>query len=119
MARLSYIVTIISMALVYVLAEDLYSDQYDYVDATSIVQNDKLREQYVKCYMETGPCVTADAKFFKDIFSEAVQTNCRRCTEKQKEKLDYIVDWFTKNKPEQWQAMIAKSLEELKKKNAG
>ncbi|XP_012533222.1 ejaculatory bulb-specific protein 3 [Monomorium pharaonis] len=119
MARLSCIIMIISLALMYVVAEEeLYSDQYDDIDAASILQNDKLRDQYYACIMETMPCVTADAKFFKEIFSEALQTNCKRCTEKQKNKMDLIVDWYTKNRPDEWQAAVAKSIEDLKKKNA-
>ncbi|XP_024872714.1 ejaculatory bulb-specific protein 3-like [Temnothorax curvispinosus] len=118
MARLSYIVTI-GIALTCVLAEELYSDQYDDIDADSILQNDKLRNQYYNCFMGTAPCVTADAKFFKEIFSEALQTKCKRCTEKQKEKMDLIVDWYTTNKPDQWETLVAKSIEDLRKKNAG
>jgi len=52
------------------------------------------------------------------IFSEALQTKCKKCTQKQKDKLDLIVDWYTKNKPEQWEALVAKSIEDIKKKNA-
>jgi len=67
MTRLSYIVTIVSIALMCILAEELYSDQYDDIDAASILQNDKLRNQYYNCFMDMSPCVTADAKFFKGI----------------------------------------------------
>ncbi|KAL6420198.1 hypothetical protein ACFW04_013819 [Cataglyphis niger] len=119
MIRLNCIVTLISVALLCVLAEELYSDQYDYININDILNNDKLREQYYNCYMEIGPCVTADAKFFKIIASEAIQTNCKKCTEKQKEMLDTLSDWYTKNKPDLWQNIIRKSLEDMKKKNAG
>jgi len=118
MARLSYIVTIISIALMCVLAEELYSDQYDDIDVRNIVENDKLRNQYYNCFMATGSCVTADSKFFKEIFGDALQNKCKRCTEKQKEHMDFIVDWYTKNEPVKWEALVAKFLEDLKKKNA-
>ncbi|XP_070168928.1 ejaculatory bulb-specific protein 3-like [Polyergus mexicanus] len=113
------LVTLIGIALLCVFAEELYSDKYDYIDINEILKNDKLREQYYQCYMDTGPCPTADAKFFKEMASEALQTKCKKCTEKQKEMLDLVVDWYTKNKPDQWQKMIKKSLEDMKKKNAG
>jgi len=67
MARLSYIVTIVSIALMCILAEELYSDKYDHMDVSSILQNDKLRDQYYNCFMGTSPCTTADAKFLKGI----------------------------------------------------
>lgn len=53
------------------------------------------------------------------MFSEAFQTKCKKCTERQKEILDTLVDWYTQNKPDKWQMIIEKSLEDMKKKNAG
>lgn len=67
MARLSYIVAIISIALTCVLAEEFYSNRYDDVDVSGIFNNPKLRQQYYKCFMDLAPCKTADAKFFKGI----------------------------------------------------
>lgn len=67
MVRLSYIVTIIAIVLTCVLAQEHYPDQYDDIDAASILENDKLRDQYYKCFMELEPCITADAKFFQGI----------------------------------------------------
>ncbi|KYN04241.1 PREDICTED: ejaculatory bulb-specific protein 3-like [Cyphomyrmex costatus] len=119
MARFSYTVTIISIVLMCVLAEEFYSNQYDNIDVASILQNDKLREQYYNCLMETGPCRTADAKFFKEVASEVLQTKCKKCNERQKEIMNSIVDWYTKNRPEQWEAFVAKTIENPKKKNAG
>jgi len=75
MARLSYIVTIVSIALTCILAEESYSTQYDDVDVAGILQNDKLREQYYNCFMGTSPCITADAKFFKGIFMHLLSVN--------------------------------------------
>ncbi|XP_011690645.1 PREDICTED: ejaculatory bulb-specific protein 3-like [Wasmannia auropunctata] len=121
MARLCYIVTIMGIALMCgVLAEEveLYSSRFDDIDADSILQNDRLRDQYYNCFMGSAPCITADARFFKEIFSDALQSKCKRCTEKQKQMMDSLVDYFTKNKPEQWEALVRKSIEDLKKKNA-
>lgn len=32
--------------------------------------------------------------------------------------LDTITDWYTTNKPDEWNAFIAKAIEDLRKKNA-
>ncbi|XP_070169011.1 ejaculatory bulb-specific protein 3-like [Polyergus mexicanus] len=112
------LVTLIGIALLCVFAEELYSDKYDYIDVKEILNNNKLQDQYYQCFMETGPCPTADAKFFKEIGSELFQTKCKKCTEKQKEMLNIIVDWYTKNEPEQWQKFVKKTLENMKKKDA-
>ncbi|KAL6446458.1 hypothetical protein ACFW04_001194 [Cataglyphis niger] len=107
MVRLICTITIIGIALIYVLAEeDKYDDKYDNIDTLEILNNDKLREQYYKCFMEIAPCVTADSKFFSKIFSEAFQTQCKKCTEKQKNMLEIIIDWYTKNQPEQWNRLL-------------
>ncbi|XP_018338159.1 PREDICTED: ejaculatory bulb-specific protein 3-like [Trachymyrmex septentrionalis] len=117
MIRLSYIV-LIGIALVCVLAEEFYSDQYDNVDISRILQNDKLREEYYNCYMETGPCPTEDAKYFQEVQSEVMQTNCKKCNERQKEMYAETTKWYTQNQPEKWEALMAKSVEDMKKKNA-
>ncbi|XP_020296969.1 ejaculatory bulb-specific protein 3-like [Pseudomyrmex gracilis] len=121
MTRLiTYVVAIIGIALMCVLAEEeKYTDKYDDVDVSSILANEKLRMQYYNCFMGTGPCITSDSKFFRDIFSEAFQTKCKKCTEKQKEMLDEIVVWYTEHQPEQWKAIVAKTVEDLKQKNTG
>ena len=31
-----------------------------------------------------------------------------KCTERQKEMMNLIQDWYKKNKPEQWKAFVAK-----------
>ncbi|KAM0732083.1 Allergen Tha p 1 [Formica fusca] len=118
MARLNYIVVIISIALTCILAEELYSDRYDSVDYVAVLSNPKMRQQYYKCFMDLAPCKTADAKFFKGIIGEAFLTKCKKCTEKQKQLLDFMVDWYSTNKPTDLQDLIAKSIEDLKQKNA-
>lgn len=67
MIRLNCTVALIGIALLCVLAEEIYTDQYDYIDVKNILDNEKLRLQYYNCYMETGPCLTADAKYFRGI----------------------------------------------------
>ncbi|XP_012534621.1 ejaculatory bulb-specific protein 3 [Monomorium pharaonis] len=118
MTRLSYIVTIISIAIMCVVAKELYSDKYDNTDVASILQNDKLRNQYYNCVIEKSPCITADAKFLKEVIFEALYTNCERCTDKQKEEFKVIMEWYTKNKPEEWKILLDKS-KEIQKKNTG
>lgn len=66
MARLSLLLTIAAVVLTCVFAEeDFYSNRYDDVDIEGILANEKLRLQYYNCFMDTAPCKTADAKFFK------------------------------------------------------
>lgn len=68
MARLICTIAIIGIALMCVFAEEKYDDKYDNIDVHAILANDKLRDQYYECFMATGPCVTADAKFFSSMY---------------------------------------------------
>lgn len=54
---------------------------------------------------------------FSEVVTEAFQTKCKLCTEKQKYMLDVMSDWYTKNEPEKWDAFVAKSIEDMKKKS--
>lgn len=49
-------------------AKELYSDKYDYVNIDEVLANERLRDQYLNCLMETAPCLTPDAVFFKGKF---------------------------------------------------
>ncbi|EZA48691.1 ObirCSP10.2 [Ooceraea biroi] len=117
MARLSCIALIVGLALVCVLAkEEFYSDRFDDVDIPAIFNNNKLRRQYYSCLMDTGPCATAPQRFIKDIFGEIIQTQCKKCTEKQKGMFEYIIEWYTEHEPVEWQALVTKLLADLQKK---
>ncbi|XP_070155024.1 ejaculatory bulb-specific protein 3-like [Polyergus mexicanus] len=117
MARLLCTIAIIGIALMCVLAkEDKYDDKYDNIDILEILNNNKLRKQYYNCFMGITPCITADSKFFNKIIGEALQTQCRKCTEKQKYMLEEIIDWYRKNEPESWNRFVEKTLEDIKRK---
>lgn len=60
---------VMGLAAMQVLAADTekYSDKYDFIDITELLSNDRKREQYYKCLISTGPCITPDSKFVKGI----------------------------------------------------
>jgi len=70
MTRLSYIVLFIAMnILLCVLAEEeFYPNTYDNVDIKAVLENPELREEYHKCYMETGPCKTPEQRIITGIY---------------------------------------------------
>ncbi|XP_033228260.1 ejaculatory bulb-specific protein 3-like [Belonocnema kinseyi] len=89
----------------------LYSNRYDFINVDEILSNERIRNQYSKCYSGTGPCLTPDAKFFKDVFPEAIGTRCKRCTEKQKQIFEKIVVYYIENDPEQWKQILTRSIQ--------
>lgn len=77
-------------------ADEKYSGQFDDLDVEAILKNDEERDRYYACFMDTGPCHTEAAVFFKSeytdfafilivIFCELHDSNNRfvRSTEKQ------------------------------------
>lgn len=54
---------------------------------------------------------------FLEKFPEAILTNCQKCTPKQSVSFDKITDWYTKNEPKKYDAVVAKALERLSKKS--
>jgi len=67
MTRLSIIVIVTIVALICTDAQEYYSDKFDDINILDTLNDEKLRLQYYECYMDLGPCVTADAKFFRGI----------------------------------------------------
>lgn len=51
-----------------ILAEEerrLYSSEFDHLDVDAILADDAERDRYYGCLMDTGPCHSAAAVFFK------------------------------------------------------
>ncbi|KAG8041730.1 hypothetical protein G9C98_007034 [Cotesia typhae] len=97
--------------------EKLYSDKYDHIDVDAILRNPRQRNGYYNCFAEMGPCVTADAKFFRDHFPEAIVTNCKKCTPKQLENFDKLTDWYTTHELNKYNALVELALKKFTKKN--
>ncbi|XP_018400209.1 PREDICTED: ejaculatory bulb-specific protein 3-like [Cyphomyrmex costatus] len=120
MARLSHIALVITvnvLLLMCILAEEeRYNDKYDNSNYLATLNNKTLREAYYNCFMKIAPCQTHQQTVITGMFSEAYQTNCKKCTEKQKEKIAAVQDWFQKNEPDKWQLIVAKTAEDMKKK---
>ncbi|KAL6262592.1 hypothetical protein P5V15_005386 [Pogonomyrmex californicus] len=118
MARLNHIAVTIAMSvLICVLAEELYSDRFDDIDVLSILQNKEVRMGYYNCFMKLAPCTSPEQIELTGTFSEAYQTKCKKCTEKQKKRMQVIEEWYVNNEPDEWKLIIEKTVENMK--NAG
>lgn len=88
-------------------APDGYSTKYDNVDVDEILKSNRLFNGYYKCLMDNGPC-TPDARELKSVLSDALLTNCGKCSEKQKAGTQKVIKYIVKNKPQQWEALRKK-----------
>jgi hypothetical protein len=51
-------------------------------------------------------------------FGSALSNQCKNCTEKQKEHFEFVIEWYTKNEPAEWEEIITKVLEDARKAKA-
>ncbi|XP_043471758.1 ejaculatory bulb-specific protein 3-like [Leptopilina heterotoma] len=105
MSRL-LIFAVLTICIAFNYAADFYPTKYDNVNIDEILNNSRVRKQYSMCYLGTGPCVTSDATFFKEIFTDAIATKCKKCTEKQKEIFEKIVVFYMREEPEVWRTIL-------------
>ncbi|XP_033228589.1 ejaculatory bulb-specific protein 3-like [Belonocnema kinseyi] len=121
MSRVSVVIAFLAVSamVISIKSEEihLYTDKYDYIDYDEILANDRIRNQYYNCYLGTGSCLTPDAKFFKDMFPEALVTKCKYCTEKQKNGFEKIVTYYTEKEPEAWEKVLRKAIEDARSRS--
>nr|QID89965.1 chemosensory protein [Agrilus zanthoxylumi]QTJ02339.1 chemosensory protein [Agrilus zanthoxylumi] len=78
-----------------------YTIKYDNVDLDQILKNQRLLENYYNCLMDKGKC-TPDGQELKRNLPDALNTRCSKCSEKQKEGTQRVVEYLIKNKPDWW-----------------
>lgn len=111
---------ILSVMVFSVLADDTsekYPAKYDNVDVDAILTNSRLRNQYVRCIEGNGPCITAEAKFLREVLPEVLVTKCAKCTPKQQEFFDKVITWFDENDKETWNNVVSKVIEKYQSRD--
>ncbi|XP_011563205.3 allergen Tha p 1 [Plutella xylostella] len=105
MSHLFYIRLILVLAVVSIVVGDFYSSRYDNFDITPLLENDRILLGYTKCFLDQGPC-TPDAKDFKKVIPEALQTVCGKCTPKQGNLIKVVVRTLRERHPESWELLL-------------
>ncbi|ETN63879.1 sensory appendage protein [Anopheles darlingi] len=95
------------LAVATVTAQDQYTTKYDGIDLDEILKSDRLFNNYFKCLMDEGRC-TPDGNELKRILPEALQTNCAKCSEKQRAGAISVINYMIDNRKEQWDALQKK-----------
>ncbi|XP_030386656.1 putative odorant-binding protein A10 [Scaptodrosophila lebanonensis] len=81
-----------------------YDNKFDNVDLDEILAQERLLNNYIKCLEGNGPC-TPDAKMLKDILPDAIQTDCVKCTEKQKYGAEKVTRHLIDHRPADWERL--------------
>jgi hypothetical protein len=94
--KFSFIFRVIAVAIVFVAiatCDTTYDVKYDNVDVNEILKSERLLSNYINCLMDEGPC-TEDGRDLKDTLPDAINTDCSKCSEKQKEGADKIMHYM-------------------------
>ncbi|KAG5885076.1 hypothetical protein JTB14_036645 [Gonioctena quinquepunctata] len=78
-----------------------YATKYDHIDVEMILNNRRMVNHYAACLLNKGPCPPEGLEF-KRILPEALQTNCLKCTEKQKTVTMRAIKRLKKEYPKIW-----------------
>ncbi|XP_053972184.1 ejaculatory bulb-specific protein 3 [Hylaeus volcanicus] len=89
------------------LANEKYTTKYDNVDLDQILRSDRLLNNYVNCLLEKGSC-TADGKELKKSLPDALETNCSKCSEKQRKGSDKVIRFLVNERPQTWEKLKKK-----------
>ncbi|KAK9500493.1 hypothetical protein O3M35_001748 [Rhynocoris fuscipes] len=79
-------------------ADSSYTTKYDNIDLDEILNNERVYQKYFNCLTNKGRC-TPDAKELKDHLPDALQTECSKCSEKQKKGSEKALKFLLENKP--------------------
>ncbi|GAB1862682.1 Chemosensory protein [Camponotus japonicus] len=101
------VLALLLIAVACALADDKYTTKFDNIDVDAILKSDRLLKNYVNCLLDKGNC-TPDGKELKEHLPDALETECSKCSEKQRTGTEKVIRFLVNKKPETW--------EQLKKK---
>ncbi|XP_053673527.1 uncharacterized protein LOC128723787 [Anopheles nili] len=101
------LIIVVALALVAAVAAQKYTSKYDNIDVDEILKSDRLFNNYYKCLLDEGRC-TPDGNELKKILPEALQTNCAKCSDKQRSGAIQVINYLIDNRKDQWNVLQKK-----------
>ncbi|XP_030758433.1 ejaculatory bulb-specific protein 3-like [Sitophilus oryzae] len=87
--------------------DDQYTTKYDNVDLDEILKSDRLLRNYINCLLDKGKC-TPDGAELKKVLPDALDNECSKCSEKQRNGAIKVVHYVIDNKRDWWNEVAAK-----------
>lgn len=84
-----------------------YDTKYDNIGVKRIVESKRLLLNYANCLLDKGPC-TPEGTMLKTYLPDAMQTNCAKCTDKQKEISGTIIGHLVHNYKDLYEQLLQK-----------
>ncbi|XP_050463663.1 allergen Tha p 1-like [Cataglyphis hispanica] len=98
-----------TVVYVYGRPEDRYTDRFDNIDVDQILHNDRLLKRYADCLLEKSDVrCPPEANELKNVLSEALETECAKCSDHQKEVAKKAIKFLVNNKRDMWNELKAK-----------
>nr|AJP61954.1 chemosensory protein [Phenacoccus solenopsis] len=99
--------TLFLIAFAFTLAEDKYTSKYDNFDVDSVLNNDRILTNYIKCLLGEGPC-TNEGRELKKVLPDALSTGCNKCNDKQKSVSRKVLVHLIEKKPAEYKKLAKK-----------
>ncbi|EGI70267.1 Ejaculatory bulb-specific protein 3 [Acromyrmex echinatior] len=89
--------------------ETTYTDKFDNIDIDQIIRNERLLKRYVDCMLDKPDirCPPEAIELRKNI-DEALENDCAKCTNKQKEITEKVINHLVRNKKDWWDLLKVK-----------
>ncbi|XP_013137581.1 PREDICTED: ejaculatory bulb-specific protein 3-like [Papilio polytes] len=99
---------VLACVVLSVFAAEKYNSKYDNFDVDTLIGNERLLKSYINCFLDKGRC-TAEGTDFKKALPESIETNCGKCTEKQKLNIRKVIKAIQQKYPEKWEELVKKN----------
>ncbi|XP_003488472.1 ejaculatory bulb-specific protein 3 [Bombus impatiens] len=100
-------VAVVFLAMLVCVLAEKYTTKYDNIDLDSILNSDRLLNNYVNCLLDAGNC-TPDGKELKQSLPDALANNCDKCSEKQREGSEKVIRFLVNKRPQIWERLSKK-----------
>ncbi|XP_026288454.1 ejaculatory bulb-specific protein 3 [Frankliniella occidentalis] len=84
-----------------------YTTKYDNINVDMVLHNERLLNNYMECLMDRRAC-SKEGQLLKEIIPDALQTDCARCSEKQKQIAGTIMSYLLQYKKKYWDELLCK-----------
>nr|AKI84385.1 CSP2 [Holotrichia parallela] len=100
--------TFVIFAIIVVVAgEEKYTTKYDNINIDEILNNKRLLRGYSNCLLEKAAC-SPDGAELKKVLPDAIETNCEKCSERQRDASRTILRHLINKEPAIWNELEEK-----------
>nr|QEV81553.1 chemosensory protein 10 [Grapholita molesta] len=104
---LSIVIALCLFAVAVGRSQGKYTDKFDIDNIDEVLKSERLLKAYADCLMDRGRC-SPDAKGLKVIVPEALENECYKCTEMEKQGAAKVIRNLVNEHPDIWKDLSSK-----------